>query len=164
VNDKNLSFIQHKISTIRSALFFNGNQYDPNTATSIISALKFDESGNIWFFLNNDPHLRTVDDNFPARLYFYRKGIPFSVNISGKARIMRDVQFFNELAGVNLSSCPEIFQKVLVVRVSVDAAEYQEWQRPEPAIRMHGINRLFNRLMQFLFPSYEHAPAQFIFN
>jgi len=164
VNDKILSFIQHKISTIRSALFFNGNQYDPRTATSIISALKIDESGSIWFFLNNDPHLQTADDIFPARKYFYRKGIPFSVIISGKARIMRDVHFFNEPAGVNLSPFPEIFQKVLVIKVTVAAAEYQEWQTPEPAIRMHGITKLYNRLMQFLFPSYEHAPAQYIFN
>ena len=164
MNDKNLVFIQRKISTIRSALFFNAGHSHPYTATSIISALKIDEGGGIWFFLNNEHKLQNSDEIFPVRLYFYRKGIPFSVNITGNARVMRDIRYFNELAGVNLSSCPEIVQKVMVIKVTVDAAEYREWQTNQPAIRMNGITRFFSRLMQSFFPSYEHSPAQYIFN
>jgi hypothetical protein len=164
VNAKNLTFLQHKISTIRSALFFNVDHSDLNAATSIISALKMDEKGGIWFFLNNDRQLRIAGDEFPARLCFYRKGIPFSVNIHGCARVIRDMRYISELAGVNLSSCPEIMEKVVVVKVSVDAAEYHVWQRAGVEIRTPGIRRLFNWLRQYLSPRYEDAPAQYIFN
>ncbi len=165
MNDKNLFFIQHKISTIRSALFFNGHNGNPYTATSIISALKMDENGGIWFFLNNDAHLQATDEVFPARLYFYRKGIPFSVNIYGKAEVIRDLRYMSELAGINLNNCPEIAEKLVVIKVSTDAAEYHEWHAGKaPPIRMPKLIRFLNKLFHHLFPSYEHAPAQYIFN
>jgi len=164
VNDKNLGFIQQKINMIRSALFFNARPKDNFSATSIISALRMDENGGIWFFLNNDAYMQSNEEDFPARLSFYRKGIPFSVNIYGKASIVRDLRHISELTGINLNCCSEISEKVLLIKVKVYSAEYREWQTGQTRMRAKRFLSFINRLLQPFYPSYEETTAQYIFN
>lgn len=164
VNDKNLGFIQQKINMIRSALFFNAHPKDNFSATSIISALRMDENGGIWFFLNNDVYLQSNEEDFPARLSFYRKGIPFSVNIDGKASIVRDLRHISELTGINLNCCSQISDKILLVKVKVHSAEYREWQTGKARIKARRFLSFINKLLQPFYPSQEETTAQYIFN
>ncbi len=164
VNNKNISFIQQKISTIRSALLFNAHPNEAFSATSIISALKMDEHGGIWFFLNNDSNLRLGDEAFPARLSFYRKGIPYSLNIYGKATIVKDLHHVSEMSGINLMDCPEIQQKVVLIKVKAHSAEYREWQTERRKVPSRRLMRFFDKLLQPFQHPYEHTTEQYIFN
>jgi hypothetical protein len=88
-----------------------------------------DENGGIWFFLNSDAYLQSIVEDFPARLSFYRKGVPFSVNIFGKASIIRDLGHISELTGINLNCCSQISDKILLIKVKVHTAEYRSGRK-----------------------------------
>ena len=123
-----------------------------------------DENGGIWFFLNNDAYLQSHEEDFPARLSFYRKGIPFSVNINGKASIIRDLRHISELTGINVNCCSQISEKILLIKVKVHSAEYHEWQTGQTRTRAKWFVNFINKLLQPFYPYYEETKAQYIFN
>src|SRR5450432_1545638 len=74
-----VSFLQSKIASLGTALFFSEDNMLPFPAY-IITALKTDDEGSTWFFISRSWN-KTVSYNVAsaASLEFYRKGYPFSL-------------------------------------------------------------------------------------
>jgi general stress protein 26 len=120
-----LRFLQEKIQDLKHALFFSQNTSVLRIATTIISVLKVDELGQMWFFVSRPQQaLHEFDREFPVKLEFFKKGKDFFLHVSGKAFIVTDPEEFNglvhddikELAGAN----------VVLIRVQMMKADYFE--------------------------------------
>jgi len=88
VNDTNLQFIREKVSQLRSAVMYDASNSLVKLGNDIVTALRVDDEGQLWFVTNNPAHrVEECEQSFPARLRFFRKGVDFSMEISGKATI-----------------------------------------------------------------------------
>lgn len=93
--DKNLRFLQKKIGEIKIAMF--KAEIDPplQLPNNIISTLKIDNEGNIWFFTSYKGEFkRVIIESFPACLEFYQKG-GAHICTTGKADIIQDNLILN---------------------------------------------------------------------
>ena len=74
LSDTHLPFLQEKISDLRSALFFSLTNSVLKIPTTIVTALRVDEVGQVWFFVNRPmQNIQEFDREFPARLEFFKK-------------------------------------------------------------------------------------------
>lgn len=91
VNDTNLQFIREKIIQLRSAVMYDAGKGLVKLGNDIVTAIRVDDEGHLWFVTNNSPYRsEECEQSFPARLCFYRKGIHFTMEISGKATIVNN--------------------------------------------------------------------------
>lgn len=89
--DDNLSFLQRKIGEIKVAMFRSEINCELQLPTNIISTLKTDNDGNIWFFTScNGKYAKNIDKSFYAYLDYYQKGGAYRLRVSGKASIVQD--------------------------------------------------------------------------
>ena len=126
-DQKNLTLIREKIAAIRSALFSttacDGLKYN----TCIISALKVDEQGYIWFLINrNGWNAFRGDKVFPATLSFYRKGVSYSLNITGTAEIISHPQIIR-LALTGLEQAHHDISSLLMVKLQIGGSVLFDW-------------------------------------
>ena len=85
---KNISLLSEKIRELRTALLFCDNPHDLPYASYLVELAAMDEQGCISFSINkhNCSNAKQAEV-FPVRLEFYRKGVPYSIDIKGNARI-----------------------------------------------------------------------------
>ncbi|WP_276483873.1 pyridoxamine 5'-phosphate oxidase family protein [Paraflavitalea pollutisoli] len=125
--------MRDRILEIGSALFANTGNALFKVPTSIISVLRVDQSGNVWFFLNHpNVYMEETDRSFPARLDFYRKGKPFFLNVSGTAEVITDADMIREIAGEKAAG--HTSSRVMLVKVQVEHAAYFEQRERTPNI------------------------------
>src|SRR5258706_11538345 len=101
-NDSNLQFIREKILQIRSAVMYSMSNALVKIPNNIVTAINVDDEGHLWF-LSKRPlqYVEQCEQNFPARLVFYRKGIPFYVEVSGNAIIVNNgYNIINDTEGI----------------------------------------------------------------
>ncbi len=86
-----LQLIREKIYQIRSALMYSMSNDLVKISNNIVSVLRVDDEGQLWF-LCKKPHypVEQCETSFPVRLVFYRKGISFYLEVSGKATIVKE--------------------------------------------------------------------------
>jgi hypothetical protein len=93
-------------------------------ANDIVTAVRVDEEGQLWFLTNSPSQLlEECEQTFPARLRFYRKGIDFFMEVSGKATIISNAScaaFLNEEDLVKYNS------KKILVKMGMLNIEYAE--------------------------------------
>jgi len=87
-NDMNLRFISEKIYQLRSAVMYVNSNSIVKPGNDIVTAVKVDDEGQLWFFMNRPPQIEECEQSFPARLRFHRKGVDFFMEVSGKATII----------------------------------------------------------------------------
>ena len=124
--DGNLQFIRERIYEIRSAVMYSMSEGVVKLPNSIVSVVKVDDEGNIWFVCS--PPLRRLEASecvFPARLHFYRKGISFHVEVSGAATIIN--QEFSENKTID---------KPLLIRMSMTNVQYCAVAEKKPKSKM----------------------------
>jgi len=91
--DTNLQFIREKINEVRSAIMYSSSDEVIRLPNNIVSAVKVDEEGQLWFVCDRTCYLpEQYPSSFPARLHFYRKGKFFHIEVSGPAHIVNNVQ------------------------------------------------------------------------
>jgi hypothetical protein len=123
--NSDLPFLREKIQELKSALFFSQNSSLLRMATSIISILKVDELGQLWFFVPRPSQaLHEFDREFPVRLEFFRKGKRFFLHLTGKAYIVNDPEEVNGLQFEDLKEL--ISDKMVLMRVKMSRADYFE--------------------------------------
>ena len=149
---RNFQFIKSKINDIRSALFSYSDANEITFPTCIVSTLRVDDDGRIWFLMNRNSH-RMSDEpiTYAAQLSFYRKGFPFTLSVSGKADITSDPKTIHQVIGLPGNSDAFDTNEILLVRMQIMKANYFEWngEHPETA-----ISRLFHRLMRWFHNSF----------
>jgi len=90
--DTNLQFIREKIHEVRNAIMYSSGDELIRLPNNIVSAVKVDEEGQLWFVCDRSCYLpEQYPSSFPARLHFYRKGKFFHIEVSGPARIVNNV-------------------------------------------------------------------------
>jgi hypothetical protein len=127
INDNYVDFLRDRINEIRSAIFFNLSNSPFKLPTAIISVLKTDQQGQIWFFLPApEMHLEEEDFIFPARLDFYRKGKSFYLTVNGTANATFDLEntgLCDELPGLESEIACKRF---LLIKLKIACVEYSE--------------------------------------
>lgn len=127
VNAKHLQFLQEKIGEVRSALFFSQNNDIIKLPTSIITALRVDADGCVWFFINRPlQYLEAFEKEFPARLDFFRKDKNYSLEVSGKAFIINDNTEINTLVDLPVGITSAAMQHLILVKIKIMNAKYFE--------------------------------------
>jgi general stress protein 26 len=125
LNHSDLQFLQQKIQDLKSALFFSQNTSLLKMSTTIVSILKADDLGQIWFFVSRPKQaLHEFDREFPVKLEFFRKGKRFFLHISGKAFIVNDPEEINSLVYDEIKE--KATDHLVLIKVKMVKADYFE--------------------------------------
>jgi len=121
-----IHFLKEKINDIRSALFFSQNNDIIKMPTSIITVLRVDDQGYIWFFVNRpQQYLDAFEKEFPARLDFFRKGKSYFLQVTGKAFIVDEKDIaVDELSDVSKYIKDSAMHELVLMKVKMMNAEY----------------------------------------
>jgi len=124
-NRSDIHFLREKIQDLKNALFFPQNTALLRIATAIISVLRVDELGQMWFFVPKPRQaLHEFDREFPVRLDFFRKGKKFFLHVSGKAFIVTDPEEINNLVFEDLRQ--QAGNHMVLIKVKMTKADYFE--------------------------------------
>ena len=125
LNQSDLQFLQEKIQDLKSALFFSQNTSLLRMATTIISILKVDDLGQVWFFVPKPRQaLHEFDREFPVKLEFFRKGKRFFLHVSGKAFIVTDPEEIYSLVDEDIRQ--QAAGHMVLIKVRMMKADYFE--------------------------------------
>lgn len=129
-HSSDLRFLQEKIKELRSALFFSQSTSLLRILTSIVSVLKVDDLGQMWFFVPRPRQaLHEFEREFPVKLEFFRKGKPFFLHITGKAFIITDPEEINNLVEEEVRE--QAKGLLVLIKVKIGNADYFESPSPE---------------------------------
>jgi hypothetical protein len=129
VNDANLQFIREKICVLQNAVMYNSSDGLVKLGNDIITATKVDEEGLLWFVTNRPAQvISQCEQSFPARLRFYRKGIGFYLEISGKATIVSSDYSFSDMGPGNKKGNA----KKVLIKLEMKNIEYTEPHAKRP--------------------------------
>ena len=121
----NSTLLRQKIQELKNALFFSENNAVLRMPTTIISVVKVDELGQLWFFVPRPTQaLQEFDREFPVRLEFFRKGKGFFLHIKGKAYIVDDPEEVNSLLFEELKE--QLSSNMVLIKVKMGKADYFE--------------------------------------
>lgn len=125
-NQQQLSFLQEKIQEIGSAIFFNLSDSVLKLPTSIVTTLKVDEYGFVWFLMQKPrQQLKEFEQEFPVKMDFFRKGSSCFLQVNGKGWVVTDPEEMNTL---ELDEIPSLVTSsdTVLVKVKIMKAEYYE--------------------------------------
>ena len=139
ITEDNLSFLKERINEIKSAILYSLTNELVKVPVSIISILRIDENGSLWFFVKRPSQLMTENEkSFPAHLQFYRKGKPFYIHVSGLAIIAEEKKTISEFATVQPDTESTALQNIALIKLKMIKVEYYE-QKKQPA--SHAVSK-----------------------
>ena len=119
--DSHLNEIREKIYNLRTAIMYSMSNDVCKLPNSIVTALKVSDKGELWFICQKPIQgVIEFEQSFPVSLHFYRKGIFFHLEVSGKASIMNE-----DYSGYLSDEFPST-GKVLLIRMTMNSIEYTE--------------------------------------
>ncbi len=122
VLDNNLEFIREKIYDIRSAIMYSMSNELVRIPNSIVNAVNVDDEGYVWFICKRPAHsIDQCEQEFPARLVFYKKGRGSHIEVTGKAIVVNN-EYTNYFAADANGDTP------LLLKMCMQAVEYSEPQ------------------------------------
>jgi hypothetical protein len=125
--NQQLNFLQEKIQEIGSAIFFNLSDSVLKLPTSIVSTLKVDDYGYVWFFIQKPKqNLTEFDAEFPVRLDFFRKGKSCFLQVNGKGWVVTDPEEMNSFVTLPEDAKQLAMNEMVLVKVKIMKAEYFE--------------------------------------
>jgi general stress protein 26 len=126
-NNQQLSFLQDRIREIGSAIFFNESDSVLKFPTSIVSTLKVDDFGFVWFFIKKPKQdLKEFESGFPARLDFFKKGKSYFLQVIGKGLVVTDPEEINGFLTIPEEEKNKLLTEMVLVKVKMTKAEYYE--------------------------------------
>jgi hypothetical protein len=121
------NFLQEKIQEIGSAICYNLSDAVLKLPTSIITKLKVDDYGYVWFFVQKpNASLQVFDAEFPVRLDFYKKGAGCYVQAEGKAWVVTDPEEAGTIGSFAEGVSQQERKSLVLVKVKILRAEYYE--------------------------------------
>lgn len=125
--NQQLSFLQEKIREIGSALFFNLSESVLKLPTSIVSTLKVDDYGFVWFFVQRPQQsLKEFEMEFPVRMDFFKKGSGCFLQVNGKGWVVSDPEELNSFVTLPEDAKKLALNEMVLVKVKIMRAEYFE--------------------------------------
>ncbi len=155
--DTNLNIIREKIYKLGTAIMYSMSNEFSDLPNSIVKALKVDDEGQLWFAC---PRLLLCyyekEQYFPARLHFYRKGIFYHLEVSGKATIVKE-KYFKKFARNFLRK-----EKMVLIKMSMNSIEYTEpYQRKEKNRLELLLDKAYNWLLHHVSVSPQESKTFF---
>ena len=152
--DNRQAFLQEKIKTLASAIFFNQSDAVLKLPTSIVRILHIDEYGYIWFYIQKPAQqLTEFEKEFPVKLDFFRKGLDYSLQVIGNGYMVNDPE---ELLIVT-TNINEVKQfdpgKMILIKVKMTRADYFD---NISGSKSSWLQNAINLVQSWIFP---HAPA-----
>lgn len=125
--NQQLQFLREKIEEINSAILFNLSDSVLKFPTTIVSTLKVDDYGYVWFCVKKPKqNLKEFENEFPVRLDYFKKGSEYFLQVMGKAWVVTDPEELNSFAG--LFDTGSIDRESVLIKVKMMKADYQETQ------------------------------------
>lgn len=125
--NQQLSFLQEKIREIGSALFFNLSESVLKLPTSIVSTLRVDDFGYVWFFVQKpQQRLNEFETEFPVRLDFFKKGSGCFLQVNGKGWVVSDPEELNSFESLDEEERKLAMSEMVLVKVKIMRADYYE--------------------------------------
>jgi hypothetical protein len=153
MKQQQLHFLQSKIQEIGSAIFFNLSNAILKIPTSIVTTLKVDESGYIWFFIQRPPqHLNEFEKEFPVRMDFFRKGKDYSIQIMGKGWVVSDPQELAMSIDLEEGVRQKALNQLLLIKVKMYKADVYENISGQ---KSSWLQNALNTLQELIFPQSE---------
>ena len=125
--NQQLQFLQDKIMEIKTAILFNLSDSVLKFPTTIVSTVKTDDFGYVWFFVKKPKQdIREFETEFPVRLDYFKKGKECFLQIMGKAWVISDPEELTSFISLNEDVAGEISEDMVLVKVKMMKADYQE--------------------------------------
>jgi general stress protein 26 len=125
--NQQLNFLQEKIQEIGSAIFYNQSNSVLKLPTSLVSTLKVDDYGFVWFFIQKPrQQLKEFESEFPVRLDFFRKGKSYFLQVLGKGWVVDDPEEMNAFVSLPEETKQLAMHDMVLVKVKIQKAEYYE--------------------------------------
>ncbi len=123
-----LSFIENKIRDLENALFFSLSESVLKIPVCVITVLKTDEIGQLWFSIPKPTQsVYAFDKAFQAKLDFFRKGRDYYLKIHGTAFLVDDPEEINMIECLNENIKQQARgNSSLIIKVKISFAEYIE--------------------------------------
>lgn len=126
-NNQQLHFLQEKIKEINSAIFFNLSDSVLKFPTTIVSTLKVDDYGYLWFCVKKPKQsLKEFETGFPVRLDYFKKGTECFLQVMGKAWVVTDPEELNSFVSLSEEMKDWTGEDSVLVKVKMLKADYQE--------------------------------------
>lgn len=147
--DNNRLFIENRLNEISSAVMYSQSNNLGKLPNDIVTFYKMDDCGQLWFTGHKPKNwVRTYEQNFPARLFFYRKGVSFYIETNGIARIANK----DELANSN-----DIKPGTLLFKMVPSLIEYIETGKQQSLPGIHNpLSQFYNWLMNLITANNSH--------
>ncbi|HEX2608105.1 MAG TPA: pyridoxamine 5'-phosphate oxidase family protein [Flavisolibacter sp.] len=125
--NQQLNFLRDRINEIGSAIFFNQSDSVLKLPTSIVSTLKVDDYGFVWFLVQKPKQsLKEFETEFPVQLDFFKKGMSYFLQVMGKGWVVTDPEEMNTLEIVPDDAKQLAMHQMVLVKVKIMKAEYYE--------------------------------------
>lgn len=122
-----LSFLQHRIEEIGSAIFYNLSESVLKLPTSIVTTVKVDEFGFVWFMIQKPKqNISEFEKEFPVKLDYYRKGFGCFLQVTGQGFMVTDPEEMNHLVDLPEEVKQSVNDKMTLVKVKIQKADYYE--------------------------------------
>ena len=135
---------------MRSALFFC-RQGMLKMPVSIITRLKVDNEGYIWFFVKRPfDSILAFNKEFSAHLNFFREGKNFSLEIIGKGSIVDEPEKVNNLVSLDEEIKQKAMLELMLLKLKIIDAYYFEYLTAT-AKGKYWFNASINKIYNWLF-------------
>lgn len=136
-----LNFLQDKIKEIGSAIFFNLSDSVLRLPTSIVTTVKVDDYGFVWFNIQKPrQQLKEFESEFPVRLDFFKKGQNCFLRVMGKGWVVTDPEEMNAFAPLPENTRQVVSTDMVLVKVKILRAEYYETRTSHQSWWQSAIN------------------------
>jgi len=127
--NQQLHFLQDKIKEINSAIFFNLSDSVLKFPTTLVSTLKVDDYGYVWFFVKKPKqNINEFETEFPVRLDYFKKGTEYFLQILGKAWVITDPEEVNNFLSITNEVKLQDVEDSVLVKVKMMRADFQQTQ------------------------------------
>lgn len=125
--NQQLTFLQERMEEIGSAIFYNLSDAVLKLPTSIISSVKVDDYGFVWFAVQKPSQkLTEFEQEFPVKMDFYKKGKGYFLQVTGKGFVVSDPEEMNGLEEWVSEHKKNLKSSAALVKVKIQKAEYYE--------------------------------------
>jgi len=160
MQNPDISFVQLKLANIGTALFYCSDGCQLPFTTYIITALKVDQDGFVWFFINKGNQEQPADVRpFAAQLEFFKKGYPFFMKIEGQASIENVKEKMDDLMGKGIQLRDEAMAGILLVKVKIEKVDYKELKQQKTFPAWQQLTGWCKNLLHHGSPQWQVTPA-----
>jgi general stress protein 26 len=146
INEKDLHFLKERIYELNTALFISKSDAVLKMPTCIVSVLKVDDIGQLWFFIPRPKqYINEFEKAFVSEMDFFRKGKNFYLEIEGKAFIVNDPEEINCLMDLPEDVKRKAMHELVLIKLRIINVNYFESRKSAATNGMVKIKETFNQ-------------------